>query len=139
MVLYFMRKYDNFCKALNNLKEGTQLHEPYNIAEQTGMIGLFEICFEQSWKMMKELLERHGRSEQRIGSPRTIIKIAYQCGMISNEEGWLAILNTRNTLAHTYSDELSLETIRNIKENYLSLFENLKNEVDNDWLNYDEK
>lgn len=129
-----MKKYDNFCKALENLKEGAMLKEPYTVVEQTGIVGLFEICFEQSWKVMKETLEEHGRFEEKIGSPRAIIKIAYQCGMILNEDGWLGLLKTRNLLAHTYSDEQSLEMIRKLKTDYLGLFEDLKKELNENWL-----
>lgn len=71
-----MKKYDNFCKAIKNLNEGLKIEEPYTIVEQTGIVGLFEICFEQSWKLMKEILEKHGRFEEKTGSPRAIIKVA---------------------------------------------------------------
>ena len=129
-----MKKYDNFCKALANLKVGSQLSEPYTVVEQTGIVGLFEICFEQSWKLMKELLEEHGRFEERIGSPKAIIKIAYQCGMINDCEGWLELLESRNILAHIYSDEQALYVIRKLKTDYIALFETLKNEIDSRWL-----
>ena len=129
-----MKKYDNFCKALANLKVGSQLSEPYTIVEQTGIVGLFEICFEQAWKLMKELLEEHGRFEERIGSPKAIIKIAYQCGMINDCEGWLELLESRNILAHIYSDEQALYVIRKLKTDYIALFETLKNEIDTRWL-----
>ena len=129
-----MKKYDNFCKAFSNLKEGSLLEEPYTIVEQTGIVGLFEICFEQSWKLMKELLEEHGRFEERIGSPRAIIKIAYQCGMINDCEGWLELLESRNILAHTYSDEQAIYVIRKLKSDYIFLFETLKNAIDSHWL-----
>lgn len=56
-----MEKYNNFCKALANLHEGVKLSEPYTVVEQTGIVALFEICFEQSWKLMKAVLETHGR------------------------------------------------------------------------------
>ena len=95
-----MRKYENFCKALSNLHEGLKLNEPYSVVEQTGIVGLFEICFEQSWKLMKAVLEDHGRFEDQIGSPRAIIKIAYQCNMIKDGEKWLELLESRNILAH---------------------------------------
>lgn len=131
-----MKKYDNFCKSIANLKEGLEIEEPYTIVEQTGIVGLFEICFEQSWKLMKEVLEDHGRFEDKIGSPKAIIKIAYQCGMVNNCEGWLELLNLRNILAHTYSDEQSLYVIRKLKSDYLSLFENLKKDIDDKWLNF---
>ena len=129
-----MKKYDNFCKALANLKVGSQLSEPYTVVEQTGIVGLFEICFEQAWKLMKELLEEHGRFEERIGSPKAIIKIAYQCGMINDCEGWLELLESRNILAHIYSDEQALYVIRKLKTDYIALFETLKNEIDSRWL-----
>ena len=121
-----MKKYDNFCKALANLKEGSKLEEPYTIVEQTGIVGLFEICFEQSCKLMKDVLEDHGRCENKIGSPRAIIKIAYQCGMIDQCENWFKLLESRNILSRTYSDEQSLAVIRRIKSDYISAFEELK-------------
>lgn len=129
-----MKKYDNFCKALANLNEGSKLEEPYTVVEQTGIAGLFGICFEQAWKLMKEVLEEHGRFEEKIGSPRAIIKIAYQCGMVSDGEGWLELLESRNLLAHTYSEEQALLVIRRIKSDYLALFEGLKTELEKKWL-----
>lgn len=110
------------------------LEEPYTIVEQTGIVGLFEICFEQAWKLMKEVLEQNGRFEERIGSPRAIIKIAYQCGMIDNYEGWLELLESRNILAHTYSDTQALQVIRKLRAEYLNLFLALKKELDDRWL-----
>jgi len=129
-----MKKYENFCKALANLQVGLELEEPFSIVEQTGIVGLFEICFEQSWKLMKELLEEHGRFENKIGSPRAIIKIAYQCDMISDEELWLDLLEARNVLAHTYSDDQALSVIRELKSDYVRAFEELKNEVEERWI-----
>lgn len=131
-----MKKYDNFCRSLKNLQEGSKLQEPYTIVEQTGIVGLFEICFEQSWKLMKETLENHGRFEEKIGSPKAIIKNAYQCNMIENCEGWLELLEAINILAHTYSDDQSLYFIRKLKTSYILLFESLKKELDENWLNY---
>ncbi len=55
-----MKRYENFCRALANLQEGLKLNEPYSVVEQTGIVGLFEICFEQAWKMMKAVLEENG-------------------------------------------------------------------------------
>lgn len=129
-----MKKFENFCKALDNLSEGAALNEPYTIVEQTGIVGLFEICFEQAWKLMKQVLEEHGRFEEKIGSPRAIIKVAYQCGMLSDCEAWLELLEARNILAHTYSDEQSLSVIRKLKTDYLQMFFVLKSELQERWL-----
>lgn len=67
-----MKKYDNFCAALANMKEIFRYEEPYDTVVLTGLVGLYEICFEQSWKMMKELLEKHGYAEGATGSPGPI-------------------------------------------------------------------
>lgn len=96
-----MKKYDNFCRALHNLKEIESRQPPYDTITQTGMVSLFEICFEQSWKAMKEVLEYSGYSEHRIGSPRAIIKMAYQAGMIQDEDVWVDALHDRNNVAHS--------------------------------------
>lgn len=130
-----MKKYENFCRSLSNLKEGAELNEPYTVVEQTGIAALFEICFEQSWKLMKAILEEHGRYDEKVGSPRAIIKLAYQCGMITDCEGWLELLEARNILAHTYINEQALNIIRRLKTDYIPLFEALKTEIDTkDWL-----
>ena len=59
-----MRKYENFCNALSNMKDIYNYEEPYDNVVITGLVGLYEICFEQSWKMMKEILEIHGYAEE---------------------------------------------------------------------------
>ena len=129
-----MKKYDNFCKALENLHQGVVLDEPYTIVEQTGIVGLFEICFELSWKLMKEILENHGIFEDKISSPRTLIKIAYQCDLIKDETLWLELLDARNIAAHTYSNEQTLNLIKNLKDKYVVAFDVLKKEIDERWL-----
>ena len=38
--------------------------------EGIGLTGLYEICFEQSWKMTKEVLESKGVYRKRTGTAR---------------------------------------------------------------------
>lgn len=52
-----MKKLDNFESAVKNLKEIYQYEEPYDNVVLTGLVGLYEICFEQAWKAMKEMKE----------------------------------------------------------------------------------
>lgn len=120
-----MKKVENFSKAVNNFKQIYKYEEPYDVVTQTGMVSLFEIAFEQSWKAMKECLEFDGYGEAKSGSPRSIIKLAYQAGMIDDEQCWLSALATRNAIVHTYNNDLALEIIKKSKEEYVSLFEKL--------------
>ena len=68
-----MKKYENFKAALKNLKDIYDYEEPYNNVVLTGLAALYEICFEQSWKAMKELLVNEGVSEAATGSPKSIL------------------------------------------------------------------
>jgi nucleotidyltransferase substrate binding protein (TIGR01987 family) len=76
----------NFFKALDNLKTVEGKTPPYDAITEAGMVSLFEICFEQAWKAMKERLEFNGYGERKLGSPNAIIKLAYQAEMIDDEE-----------------------------------------------------
>ena len=53
-----MKKFDNFCKALDNLEDIYKYEEPYDNVVLTGLVALYEICFEQSWKAVKKVLDR---------------------------------------------------------------------------------
>ena len=129
-----MKKFENFCKALDNLRLVQDTTEPYDVMTLTGSIALFEICFEQAWKAMKEILTDHGYSEGQTGSPKQIVKLAYSAGMVQDEKGWLAMLVSRNDAAHSYNEEVALGLIQLIKENYISLFEVLKTELADNWM-----
>ena len=51
-----MKKYENFCNALCNLKDIYDYEEPYGNVELTGLVGLFEVCFEQAQKLWQKEL-----------------------------------------------------------------------------------
>ncbi len=128
-----MKKYDNFCRALNNLKDINEYEEPYNNVVLTGLVALYEICFEQSWKMMKDKLAECGYSESATGSPRTILKTAYKAGMIKDEQLWLEALVARNNVAHAYNEEIAQDIIRQTKDKFLYMFDELKREIEQNW------
>lgn len=127
-----MRRYENFCRALANLKEIETKSPPFDTITMAGMVALFEICFEQSWKAMREILARHGISE-KIGSPKMIIKQAYAAGMIADEELWLEMLAARNDVAHSYNEKIALAIIEASKKKFIALFAALKEELEKKW------
>lgn len=130
-----MKKYDNFCSALSNMRQIYKYTEPYDdTVILTGLVGLYEICFEQSWKMMKEILSMHGYEASATGSPKIILKTAYQAGMIKDEELWLRALQEHNNVAHSYNEDIALEIVSQAKESFYAMFCNLKNEIDANWL-----
>lgn len=128
-----MKKYENFCNALGNLKDIYTYEEPYDNVVMTGLVGLYEICFEQSWKAIKEILFMNGVTESQTGSPRQILKSAYQVGMIKDEELWLAALISRSNVMHAYNREVAKDIIVQTKEKYYQMFVELKEEIDKNW------
>ena len=128
-----MKKFENFCRALNNLEIAAQ-QEEYSMLEETGLVAMFEICFEQAWKVLKEILEDEGYRESKTGSPKQILKLAYSAGILTDEEIWLEILRDRNILSHVYDADKSTTTVTKIKEKYLAEFKNLKEILLQNWL-----
>ena len=90
-----MRKYENFCMALENLKDIYNYEEPYSNVVLTGLTALYGICFEQSWKAIKEILEDSGFVKEKTGSPKQVLKTAYQAGIIEDEGIWLEALSSK--------------------------------------------
>lgn len=129
-----MKKYENFKAALTNLKDIYSYQEPYGNVETAGMVGLYEICFEQSWKAMKEFLENQGYSEGATGSPRAILKTAYKAGMIVDEELWLDALISRNNVTHAYNEAIAIDIINRTKEKYYDMFLRLLRTIEQNWL-----
>jgi nucleotidyltransferase substrate binding protein (TIGR01987 family) len=115
------------------LKEIYNYEEPYETVILTGLVVLYEICFVQAWKLMKELLERDGYEESATGSPKMILKTAYKAGMIQDETLWLKALQERNNVTHSYNENIALEIIHQSKEHFYDMFCELKKEIDRNW------
>lgn len=129
-----MKKFENFKNCLKNLKDIYDYEEPYGNVELTGLVGLFEVCFEQSWKAMKEILQNNGYSEGKTGSPKQVLKTAFQANMIDEEELWLDALVSRNNVAHAYNQDIAIGIVKRTKEDYYSLFQKLEKEIEEHWL-----
>ena len=83
---------------------------------------------------VKEILENNGVAAGQSGSPRQILKAAYQTGMIKDEQLWLSALVARNNVSHAYNQAIALEIVRQTRETYYQMFQSLKSEIDQNWL-----
>lgn len=107
----------------------TRLQEALNEENVTdividGVLHRFEFSFELAWKTMKDYLEYMGIVE-KTGSPREIIKSAFQAELIEDGEGWIEMMLARNTLSHLYNEEESRKIFNKIKEKYITMLEKL--------------
>ena len=114
------QRFDNLVKAVSALTRACRQHD-YSELERAGLIKEFEICFELSWKVLKDLLFYEGYETK---SPREVIRKSFESGKIDENdcEVFLEILKSRNLLAHVYEKELSLKAEGLIKNRYHPIF-----------------
>ena len=98
--------------------------------ERAGIIQLFEVAFELSWKLMKDYLEAQ---ELSVKSPREAIKEAYQIGLLDDGHIWIDALSDRNLTVHTYDEKLAEKMAHDIVQVYFpelkKLYEKLVKEL----------
>lgn len=121
MKRYEERKED-FSKAVKRLEEA--LKEKETDLNVDGVLHRFEFTFELAWKTLKDYLEYMGIIS-KTGSPREVLKSAFEHGMISNGQEWINMMLSRNSLSHLYDEETSREIYDNIKGIYMNLLKQL--------------
>lgn len=121
----FEERKQDLAKATEKLKEA--LSEKETEIAIDGTLHRFEFTFELAWKTMKDLMEYNGIVES-TGSPREVLKTAFQNGIIEDGETWINMMLARNSLSHLYDEETSRKIYKDIKEKYIALIEKL-NEV----------
>ena len=121
----FEERKQDLAKATERLKEA--LNEEETEIAIDGTLHRFEFTFELAWKTMKDLMEYNGIIES-TGSPREVLKNAFQNGIIEDGETWINMMLARNSLSHLYDEEVSRKIYKDIKEKYIVLIEKL-NEV----------
>ena len=121
-----MKRYEErkqeLLRTTERLKEALQEKENDIIID--GTLHRFEFTFELAWKTIKDYLEYSGIIDG-IGSPREIIKTAFEQGIIDDGENWIKMMLARNSLSHLYDENKSRKIYIEIKEIYLELFEKL--------------
>lgn len=112
-------KYENFGNAVNRLNEANVAYKKNsdNDIYQDALIKRFEFTFELAWKTLREFMLDQGYSLE-ILSPKGVISFAWREGIISNEELWLDMLQSRNMSAHDYGRELSADIADKISNRY---------------------
>lgn len=99
-----------------------------DVIGQAGAIQFFEMCFELSWKLLKDYLEYQGYTD--VASPRAAIKQAFNVGLIADGHEWMKLLNDRNMTSHVYDEETATNIYQLIGAKYYPMFLTLKNKFD---------
>ncbi|MBC8400315.1 MAG: nucleotidyltransferase substrate binding protein [Candidatus Marinimicrobia bacterium] len=115
---------ENFEKALG--KFGEALAEPESSIVRDASIQRFEFTYELLWKTLKYFIEEvHGI---RTISPRQVFKEAFALSLIDKEDLFIEMIESRNTLAHTYNEDQAI-IIYGKCPAYLSMMKNVFNRL----------
>ncbi len=120
------QRFENFEKALNQLSAGLQIEAPSDL-EREGIIQRFEYTFDLAWKTLKDFLEYQGY--QDITGSRDTFREAFKQGLISEGERWMKMIESRNLTSHVYDEETAKEIFESVKQEYLSLYIDLKDRL----------
>ena len=90
--------FNNAVKAYNQEKENILMH--------MALVQAYEVCFELSWKVLKDYLTENGIL---VYMPKEVIKEAFNKNVIENGQIWIDMLDARNATSHEYKmDKINL-------------------------------
>lgn len=110
--------------AIARLKEAiAEYEQTHSLAVRDGTIQRFEFCAELAWKATQDYLEEQGYLD--VHSPKAVMRKAYLEGLITDEQGWLSLLDARNKTSHLYDDIVVDQIYQQIQGTYLPLLDAL--------------
>jgi nucleotidyltransferase substrate binding protein (TIGR01987 family) len=124
------QRFKNFEKAFGLLEEAVQqgLDEELTDLEKQGLIQRFEFTHELAWQVLKDYFEYQGNTN--ITGSRDATREAFEKGLISDGEGWMEMIKSRNQSSHTYNEEIAEEIIESVLNRYYELFVAFKEKME---------
>lgn len=109
----------NYALAFSRLDEAVQLagQRPLSPLEQQGLIQAFDFTHELAWNLMKDYFYNSA-----ISGSRDATREAFARGLVSDGEGWMAMIRSRNQTSQTYSQALAESIVAQIITSYFALF-----------------
>ena len=117
-------RFDNYRRAFTLLREAVEQEAPLTQLETEGVIQRFEYTMELAWKTLKDYLESENVALDQI-TPRTVIRRAFEAGIVQQGETLQKALDARNRMSHTYDFETFQRVVSDIRSDYLAAFDEL--------------
>ncbi|PPC91756.1 MAG: nucleotidyltransferase, partial [Methylobacter sp.] len=94
------QRFANYQNALAQLTRFIDKGE-LNELEEQGLIQAFENTHELAWNVLRDYLLAKG--QQAIQGSRDATRLAFQLDLITDGEGWMAMIRDRNRTSLTYN------------------------------------
>lgn len=119
----WQQRLENYKKALAQLDSAIQLAKQRALSdlEKQGLIQAFEFTHELAWNVMKDYFAYQGNPN--ITGSRDAIRESFNKGLITEGEGWMEMIKSRNQSSHTYNIHIANELIEKIINQYGLLFD----------------
>jgi nucleotidyltransferase substrate binding protein (TIGR01987 family) len=93
---------------------------PLSELEEQGLIQAFEFTHELAWNVMKDYFEYQGNTS--ITGSRDATREAFRRTLITDGEGWMEMIQSRNKTSHAYNREVADEIAEKVTDAYHDLF-----------------
>jgi len=118
----WQQRLTNYQRALARLQQAVQLQQTRALSdlEQQGLIQAFEFTHELAWNVMKDYFVYQGKTF--ITGSRDAIREAFAVQLVSDGQGWMDMIRSRNQSSHTYNPEVASQIVKEVVERYATLF-----------------
>jgi len=121
----WQQRLNNFEQALSQLEGAVRLLRKRDLSEleKQGLIQAFEFTHELAWNLLKDYFRYQG--DENITGSRDASRLAFQRGLVSDGEGWMEMIKSRNQTSHTYNRKTADDIVGKVNQRYLKLFQEL--------------
>lgn len=114
----WIQRYEHFDKATTNLCAAVDMDvSTMSMLEKEGTAQRFEVAVELAWKTLRDYLNHQGHVFTEI-TPKAVVKAAFAAGIVSDGQLWIDMIDRRNSLAHTYDEEMFDAAVQAIADVY---------------------
>ncbi len=107
---------ENFESALQRLEEALRM--PLDATSRDAVILRFTFVYELAWKTLRRCLIYDKVESSQVGTPRDVMKKAYQAHWLEDDRLWLDMADDRNLLVHTYNENLAVAVYEHIESRH---------------------
>lgn len=125
----WIQRLDSYYRARLRLTAAVKLAATRALSdlEKQGLIQAFECVFELAWNVMKDYFIYQGNPD--ISGSRDAIRIAFKQGLITEGQGWMDMIKSRNQTAHTYNEAVANAICEQILTQYHILFADFEHKM----------
>lgn len=119
----WQQRLSNYSTALAQLTKAVDLAGQRSLSdlEKQGLIQAFEFTHELAWNVMKDFFAFQGNFS--ITGSRDAVRESFNKGLVTDGEGWMEMIKSRNQSSHTYNQKIAEEIVDKIVSRYHALFQ----------------